>query len=183
MTRILPIRFLLSFLLLLVSGVSFAQLKWQNVDSLFQPLPPSVRVYFTDAKVDSSNFRAFYLIADLKDKSLDFTADTTFKRRFTPAQFYQKNKQPLVVVNCTFFEFVHHSNLNLVVKYGKMIAQNKTTTALKGKDTLKYVHAFNTAIGITKKRNADVAWTFTDSSKNKPYASQWPHHAIVDSNA
>ena len=182
MIRILPIRFLLSFLLLLVSAVSFAQLKWQNVDSLYQPLPPSVHVFFTDDRVDTSNFRAFYLIADLKDKNLNFTTDTTSKRRFTPAQFYEKNKQPLVVVNCTFFEFVHHSNLNLVVKDGKMVAQNKTTTALRGKDTLKYVHTFNSAIGITKKRNADVAWTFTDSSKNKPYASQMPLPAIIDSN-
>ncbi len=179
---ILPIRFFLSFQLLLIGAGSFAQLKWQNVDSLYQPLPPSVHVFFTDDRVDTNNFRAFYLIADLKDKNLDFTTDTTFKRRFTPAQFYEKNKHPLVVVNCTFFEFVHHSNLNLVVNNGKMIAQNKTTTALRGKDTLKYVHAFNSAIGITKKGNADVAWTFTDSSKNKPYASQIPIPAIIDSN-
>ena len=48
-------------------------------------------------------FRAYYLIADLKDKALDFTTDTTYKRRFTPAQFYEKNRLPLVVVNGTFF--------------------------------------------------------------------------------
>jgi hypothetical protein len=176
------LRSLLPVLLLLTGPVSFAQLKWQNVDSLYQPLPPSVHVYFTDDKVDSGNFRAFYLVADLKDKNLDFTTDTTFNRRFTPAQFYQKNNRPLVVVNCTFFEFVHHSNLNLVVRKGKLLAHNRTTLPLKGKDTLKYVHAFNSAIGITKKRTADVAWTFTDSSKNKPYALQWPQQAITDSN-
>jgi hypothetical protein len=179
---ILPIRFLLSFLLLLVSTASFAQLKWQNVDSLYQPLPPSVHVYFTDDRVDTSNFRAFYLIADLKDKNLGFTTDTTSKRRFTPKQFYEKNKQPLVVVNCTFFEFVHHSNLNLVIKKGKILAHNTTTVPLRGKDTLRYAHAFNSAIGITKKRKADVAWTFTDSSKRNSYALQSPQQAIIDSN-
>lgn len=181
--RISCLRTFLFLLFLSASCVSFAQLKWQNVDSLYQPLPSSVHVYFTNDKVDTGNFRAFYLIADLKDKNLDFTTDTTFKRRFTPTQFYEKNHQPLAVVNCTFFEFVHHSNLNLVVKNGKMLAHNRTTTALKGKDTLKYVHAFNAAIGITKNRKADVAWTFTDSSKNKPFALQWPGQFFIDSNA
>jgi exopolysaccharide biosynthesis protein len=180
--RFVFFRSFLSILFLFIGSVSFTQLKWQNVDSLYQPLPPSVHVYFTNDKVDTNKFRAFYLIADLKDKNLDFTTDTTFKRRFTPTQFYEKNNHPLVVVNCTFFEFVHHSNLNLVVKNGRLIAQNKTTAALRGKDTLKYAHTFNSAIGITQKRNADVAWTFTDSSKNKPYASQLPHQAIIDSN-
>jgi len=175
-------RCLFSFAFLLVSTVSLAQLKWQNADSLYQPLPSSVHVYFTDERIDTANFRAFYLIADLKDKNLDFTTDTTLGRRFTPAQFYEKNNQPLAVVNCTFFEFVHNSNLNLVMKNGNMIAYNRGTNPLRGKDTLKYAHIFNSAIGITKKRNADVAWTFTDSSERRPYALQAPQQAIIDSN-
>ena len=179
--RFISFRSVWALVFMLVSSPSLAQLKWQNVDSLYQPLPPSVHVYFTHDKVDTSNFRAYYLIADLKDKKLDFTADTTFERRFTPAQFYEKNQQPLAVVNCTFFEFVHHSNLNLFVMDGKMLARKKTTTARKGKDTLTYAHAFPSAIGITKRRNADVAWTFTDSSKKKPYALQSPQPAIIDS--
>src|SRR5439155_25479589 len=81
----------------------FSQIKWRNVDFLYQPLPSSVHVYFTDEKIDTAAFRAYYLIADLKDKKLAFTVDTTLNRRLTPSKFYEKNNNPLVVVNCTFF--------------------------------------------------------------------------------
>src|SRR5436190_22172021 len=101
-----------------------AQLKWQNVDSLYQPLPSSVHVYFTNEPIDTAPFRAYYLIADIKDKKIDFTADTTLGRRFTPTQFYQKNDQPLVVVNCTFFSFETNQNLNVVIKERKMVGYN-----------------------------------------------------------
>src|SRR3989442_2753459 len=85
---------------------TFAQLKWMNVDSLYQPLPSSVHIYFTDNRIqDTAPFRAFYLIADLKDRRLNFTTDTTYKRRLTPLQFYEKDDKPLVVVNCSFFSF------------------------------------------------------------------------------
>jgi hypothetical protein len=56
---------------ILFSNFIFCQLKWQNVDSLYQPLPSSVHVYFTDSQMDTGLFRAYYLIADLKDKHLD----------------------------------------------------------------------------------------------------------------
>src|SRR5512138_2364861 len=79
------------------------KLKCTNVDSFYQPLPSSVHVYFTNQPIDTAPFRAYYLIADLKDKKLLFDADTTLNRRLTPTEFYQKNQQPLVVVNCTFF--------------------------------------------------------------------------------
>ena len=92
------------FLLLIGFSVS-AQLKWKNVDSLFQPLPPSVHVYFTNDSLDGKPNIAYYVEADLKDKRIDFTADTTLNRRLTPKQFYDKNDKPLLVVNCTFFLF------------------------------------------------------------------------------
>lgn len=95
----------ISFLLLitLFPVLCIAQLKWQNVDSLYQPLPKTVHVFKTTDSIEGKPNIAFYVIADLKDKKLNFTTDTTYKRRFTPAQFYQKNAQPLVVVNGTFF--------------------------------------------------------------------------------
>ena len=102
-------------LLTIISTVLNAQLKWTNVDSLYQPLPSSVHIYFTNEPIDTAPFRAYYLIADLKDKKIDFTADTTLGRRFTPTQFYQRNDQPLVVVNCTFFSFATNQNLNVVI--------------------------------------------------------------------
>ena len=65
------------FVLCFVPIVSFAQIQWQNVDSLYQPLPKSVHVFYTDIPIDTANFRAFYVIADLKDKKLKFTTDAT----------------------------------------------------------------------------------------------------------
>src|SRR5579875_1618153 len=127
------LKILFSFLIVFNSTFSFSQIQWQNVDSLYQPLPKSVHVFYTEQKIDTAPFRAFYVIADLKDKKLDFTADTTYKRRLTPLQFYQKDVEPLVVVNCTFFSFETNQNLNLVVKDGKLVSFNAPE---KGKDSL-----------------------------------------------
>ena len=46
------------------------QLQWRNVDSLYGPLPLSVHVFYTEQKIDTGSFRAFYLKADLKDRRL-----------------------------------------------------------------------------------------------------------------
>ncbi len=64
------------------------------MDSLFGPLPASVHVYRTTSLIDGKPNIAYYLEADLKDKKLDFTVDTTYRRRLTPAGFFEKNKQP-----------------------------------------------------------------------------------------
>lgn len=166
--------------LLFVSFSASAQIKWKNVDSLYQPLPSSVHVYMSNDSLDGKPNIVYYVIADLKDKKLNFTSDTTDGRRFTPTQFYEKNSNPLVVVNCTFFSFQTNKNLNLVIRNGKLIAQNQQSIPLKGRDTLKYVHVFPSAMGISKNREADVAWTFTSNLRN-PHAMQWWMNAIVDS--
>ena len=102
------------------SIVSFGQLKWQNVDSLFQPLPSSVHIYKTTDFLDGKPNIAYYLEADLKDKKLDFTADTTYQRRLTLSQFYKKNNKPLLVVNTTFFSFETNKSLDVVIKDKKL---------------------------------------------------------------
>lgn len=153
-----------------------AQIQWKNVDSLYQPLPNSVHVFFTDQSFDTSPFRAFYVVADLKNKKLDFTTDTTFKRRLTPTQFYERNDQPLVVVNGTFFSFETNQNLNTVIKGGQVVAYNFKEKG-KGKDSLQYFDSYKSAIGISKKRKADVAWIKTDSTKRFAEASQLPVNA------
>jgi exopolysaccharide biosynthesis protein len=158
-----------------------AQIKWKNVDSVYEPLPKSIHVYFTDDPIDTGTFRAFYLVADLKSKKLDFTTDTTSKRRLTPFQFYEKNARPLVVANGTFFSFETNRNLNLVMKDGKLLSYNVHSIAGRGKDTLTYKHVFGSAIGITKRRKADVAWLYTDSSQSYPLASQHALKYIKDS--
>jgi hypothetical protein len=159
-----------SFLLLVFQVFAFSvfsQIKWTNVDSLYQPLPSSVHIYFTNSPVDTGLFRAFYLIADLKDKKLDFTADTARDRRLTPSKFYERNEKALLVVNCTFFSFETNRSLNAVIKDGELVAYNQHSIAGKGKDTLTYRHPFGSAIGISKKRQADVSWLYTDSSAKR----------------
>ena len=102
-------------------------------------------------------------------------------RRLTPDQFYEKNGQPFVVVNTTFFSFATNQNLNVVVKNGKLVSYNVHSIPGRGKDTLTYRHTLGSAIGITKNRTADVAWLFTDSSKKRGFALQQPVKPTRDS--
>jgi exopolysaccharide biosynthesis protein len=131
--------------------------------------------------LDGKPFRAYYAIADIKEKKLQFTADTTHKRRMTPTQFYAKNVQPLLVVNTTFFSFTTNKNLNTVIKNGQLVGFNVHSLPMKGKDTFRYRHPFGSAIGISKKREADIAWLLTDSAKAFAYATQVPLAAGRDS--
>ncbi|MBK6990747.1 MAG: phosphodiester glycosidase family protein [Chitinophagaceae bacterium] len=160
---------------------SFAQLKWQNVDAEFQPLPASVHVYKTTDMLDGKPNIAYYVEAILKDKKLDFTVDTTYQRRLSPSQFYEKNDKPILVVNTTFFSFTTNQNLNVVIKDNKLLGYNIHTINGRWKDTFTYRHPFGSAIGISKKREADVAWLYTDSTKRFSSALQLPNLAIKDS--
>lgn len=159
-------------LYIITAPFCLAQVKWTNVDSLFGSLPSTVHVFTTTDAIDVKPNIAYYVIADLKDRKLNFTTDTTYQRRFTPQQFYEKNQQPLLVVNGTFFDFATNRNLNAVIKEGKLVSYNVHSTALKGRDTLLYMHTFRLAIGISKKRKADVAWLYTDSSARYAKAFQ-----------
>lgn len=163
------------------SITSIAQVKWVNVDSAFGPLPSGLQVFRTNDSLDGKPFVAYYVKAKLKDKSLDFTTDTTLERRLTPLQFFDRNDKPIVVVNCTFFNFDKNQNLNVVVKEGKLVGYNIHSLPMKGKDTFQYRHAFGSALGISKKRTADVAWLYTDSSFKQPYSFQYPIKTIKDS--
>lgn len=172
--------FIFIFLLPFVINSS-AQLRWQNVDSLYQPLPSSVHVYFTDTPIDTGKFRAYYLIADLKDKKLEFTVDTARDRRLTPSKFYERNDKPLAVVNCTFFSYETNRSLNVVIKKGNIVCYNNFSIPLKGKDTLLYAHPIGSAFGINKKRNPDVAWIYSDSARRYCYSSVYPQILVKDS--
>jgi len=159
------------------TGFCRAQLRWTNVDADFQPLPPSVHVYKTTDSLDGKPNIAYYISADINDKNLFFTVDTTLDRRLTPSQFYKRNQKPLVVVNTTFFSFQTNQNLNTVIQEGKVVAHNKPVAG-RGKDTLMYHYTFNSVLGISKKRKADIAWIFSDSSNKKVYASQYPFRSF-----
>ncbi len=168
-------------LILLLAEQAAAQLKWTSMDSAFTGLPASVAVYRSTDTVNGRPSIAWCVIADLKDKRLDFTTDTAFGRRLTPRQFYEKNGQPLLVVNCTFFSFATSQNLNLVMRKGRLLTYNLHDLAGKGKDTLTYRHPLGSAIGISRKRKADIAWVYADTSRRNAYALQQPLEAGRDS--
>lgn len=159
--------------LALTLAVKAQKIQWQNVDSLFGPLPASVHVYQTTTPLEKGKANlAYYVIADLKDPALSFATDTTEGRRLTPAGFYAKNQQPVVVVNGTFFSFETNRNLNLVIKDGKVVAHNIGSVYDKRDEVYYYVT--RSAIGIDKEGNADVAWIYSDSAKAQAYAVQFP---------
>lgn len=164
--------FFVPFLFLLYFHHANSQVRWTLVDSLYQPLPAGVHVYRTDDPVDGKPNKAYYVSAVLSDRSLLFLADTTYNRRLTPLGFYQKNQQPLLVVNTSFFSFSTHQNLNLVINNGKTLAYHVHSIAGKGSDTLTWRHPMGSAIGIYKNRTADVSWQFTDSTARFPQAVQ-----------
>ena len=169
------------FILLFLSNASIAQYHWQNVDSLYQPLPKGFHVFVTHDSIEGKPNIAFYVSADLKEKSLNFTTQVGNGKRLTPSQYFEQEQHPLLVMNCTFFEFVHNSNQNAVIKDGKLEAYQVHTINGRGKDTFTYRHPFGSAIGIFKNRKADVAWLYTDSSESNAYASQTIISPVKDS--
>ncbi len=176
------VKFLFSCCVLFVTQAAFAQLQWVNMNDGFGSLPTSIQVFKSTTVMDDGKPNiTWYVIADLKDKKLSFTVDTTLNRRLTPQQYYEKNNQALVVLNTTFFSFATHQNLNTVIKNGKLLGYNVHTLAGKGNDTLTYRHPFTSAIGISKKGKADVAWLYTDSTLKNAYASQQPVPSFKDS--
>jgi len=172
--------FVLLLFFFIVSAVT-AQQKWINVDTAFQPLPNNFHVFKCTDSLDGKPFIAYYAEAKLKDQQLDFTADTVKDSRITPVKFYERNKQPLLVVNCTFFSYATNRSLNVVVKEGKMVAFNTHTIPMKGKDTFQYKHPLGSAIGISKKRKADVAWLYADSSLKRAIAFETKPYLLQDS--
>ncbi len=172
---------LLVSLFLFTSITTAAQVKWINVDADFGTLPTGFHVYKTTDSLDGKPFIAYYAEAELKNKKLKFIADTTYKRRLTPQQFFEKNEQPLLVVNTTFFSFATNQNLNLVIKDGKLVSYNVHTIAGRGKDTLTYRHPLGSAIGINKKRKVDVAWTYADTILKKAIAFETKPLLLHDS--
>jgi len=155
----------------LLSGhFSQGQLHWTRVDSLFGPLPYSLHVYCTNDSLEGSPFIAYYASVRMSDKELAFTAKADNQKRFTPTQFYQQEKAPLLIVNCTFFSIESGRNLSVVVRDGKMVAFNVPSLKGVGKDSGLYYYPTRSAIGINRKRKVDIAWIFTDSSRRWPYA-------------
>ncbi|MEP7079416.1 MAG: phosphodiester glycosidase family protein [Ginsengibacter sp.] len=173
---------LILFILLIGTiQISTAQYQWQNIDSSYTPLPKDFHVYKSIDSVDGKQNVMYYAVAPLQDKQLIFSVDTSKNRRLTPKEFYKKNGQPLLVVNGSFFSYKFNSNLNAVVKDGKLVSFNEFNIPGKRSDTLTWYHPFFGAFGISKNRKADIAWVYADSSDNYLMASQLPMQAIHDS--
>jgi len=147
-----------------------AQSHWKNVDSIYKPLPSSMHVYRWADSLNGAPFIAYYVSAQLKDRHLIFSDQVTDNKRFTPSQFYQLEQFPLLVVNCTYFSFETNQNISMVMKDGKLVAYSVTALKGQGEDSMLYYYPTRGAIGIDRKRRADVAWTFTDTTHRWPYA-------------
>ena len=156
----------------LIAPFCFSQLNWIKVDSLYGDLPSSMHVYKTTGPIDGKANIAYYAIADLNDRSLDFTAEGKDRVRLTPSQYYQQHQSPLLVVNCTFFNTKTGDNLNAVIIDSQPVAFNIESVRGDGKDSINNYRIFKSAIGINSKRKADVAWLKTDSLKKEIKATQ-----------
>ena len=154
------------------SGVYTNSPKWQwtIVDSAFGPLPASMHVFRTEDSLNGRPQIAYYVSAVLKDESLLFTTQIGYGKRLKPVEYYQQEQDPLLVINTAFFSFKTNGNLNVVVKDGKMVAWNQPSRRHKANDSLTYTYTTRSAMGISRKRKADIAWVYTDSTQPFPYA-------------
>jgi exopolysaccharide biosynthesis protein len=168
------------FVITLIPAFGLAQVRWTNMDTLYN-LPKRMHVYRTTDSLNGKPNIAWYAEIDLQNRNLELVADTAHRRRLTPRQFYEKNNKPALVVNSTFFSFATNQNLNLVIRHGKMVGYNIHTQAGRGADTLLYFHPTPAAIGISKKRKADIAWVYADTVLKYPVAMQADPVLIKDS--
>lgn len=170
MRNLIALQLLLFTFLVPILGI--AQFNWVNMDTGYGAMPAGAALFYTNDSLDGKPNKAFYCKVPIQHKGFVFSTQVGGGKRFTPSEYYQQNDQPFLVVNTTFFEFVHNSNLNAVVQDGRLMAYNVHSLPGKGKDTFTYRHAFAGAIGISKNRKADIAWLYTDSSRKFPLASQ-----------
>ena len=132
----------------------------------------SFHLFFSDDPIKGKPNRAFYAVSDLNDKTIEYTVDTAVNRGLTPFIYFERNSHPLLVVNNTFFSLATRANLNVIVKNDKLLAFN--VPAVFDKTDSLWHSISRSAIGIRKNRQADVAWLFTDSVRNKVWELKEP---------
>jgi exopolysaccharide biosynthesis protein len=106
----------------------------------------------------------------LKDRKLEFTTQGLYGVRIKPSAYYTQEKNPLLIVNGTFFNLQTNQNLNLIIQKKKLLSYNVTSLKGPGADSTENYYVTRSALGINKKRRADVAWAFTDSNMSWVYA-------------
>ena len=162
---------LLAFGVILPTLFPLAQMHWKKADSSFGNLPNSIHVYICTDSLDGAPFLAYYVSVKLKDKDLSFGVQSGNGLAYTPTQFFQQqDSAPWLIVNGPFFNYDNNNLLSLTIRNGKMIS--RSVVSLKGtdEDSGLYYYPTRSAIGIDRKRKADVAWIFTDSIRHKAYA-------------
>lgn len=142
-------------------------MQWKNVSSSYALETPYIQAYESVGTLHDSAFRAFYVVIDTKHPQIKIGTDTTLYRRKTPTEFFERLQHPTIVMNASFFEFKNNTNLNLTINRGQLLSLNKQDLEGRGKDTLTYTHVLSSALGMTKKGNLEVVYTYTDSNSNK----------------
>ena len=165
-----------------------AKAQWKEVSGTFGITNKSIQVFEWQGTYHDSAFKAYYVQIDTKDKKININTDTTLYRRLTPMQYFDRLNKPAVVVNASFFEFKNNTNLNVIVKDGKIVSYNVNSMLNKGKDTFTYTHVLASAIGMRNtgllhKKSLDIAYTYTDSSLTNVYFQTTPLAPFKDSNA
>ena len=165
----------------LFPNLGHSQLQWINQSEPFGLTSPAIQVFKSSGSMDGSPFIAYYASIDVKKLKGTISVDTSRGRRLTPSGFFQKNNAPLVVMNCSFFEFKQNRNVNLVVQNGKMVGFDTMPVSRKGKDTMTYAHHFGSAFGWTRSGKMDIVYTYNDSSMRYPLYRQNVIAPIIDS--
>jgi len=166
---------------LLASSMLNGQTNWKDVSNDFGKLPASINVLKSDELLDGSPSIMYIATIKAKDHAKQFFVDTASRRRLTPSQYFNRNDQPAVVVNCSFFEFVQNRNVNLIVQNNKMVGYDTPAVSRKGKDTMTYVHTLGSAFGIFKNGKMDIAFNYNDSGMAVPLVLQSVYTPMVDS--
>jgi exopolysaccharide biosynthesis protein len=171
------------FLLTAWHSLNAQKIAWKNVSKEFGISTNTIQVFTsTSLTLNDSVFKAFYVVVDTKNQQFKMGVDTTLYRRLTPSSFFDRLNQPIVVMNASFFEFKNNTNLNVLVNEGHLLALNKQVIEGKGKDGLVYTHVLASAIGMNKKGNMNVAYTYTDSNNNNILYQETPMQPIKDEN-
>ncbi|MGE7774466.1 phosphodiester glycosidase family protein [Chitinophaga sp. NPDC101104] len=161
----------LLLILTMLPAAAMAQLRWQPSAAHNEGLPEGARVYQTTDSVSGRPFRAFYLEIDPRAKDLRLSVEAFPGKRYTPVQYDSiLGPTALAIMNTTFFSFKDNSNLNIVVKKGKVFAVNPQPAA--GASPKRYVT--RGAFGINRKGEPDIAWVYNVGKKKTPYAYNAP---------
>jgi hypothetical protein len=162
--------FILFYLIKLGGEEASAQMHWKRVDSLYGPLPTSIHIFRSEDTLEGHPLIAYYADVFLKDNDIFFTTRGETDTSYTPSKFYQLEKFPILLVNCSFFSAQNYQNLSLLIKKGRMLSQNVVSLRGTGDDSLLYYYPTRSAFGLDKKRRPDIAWIFNDSTHRRLYA-------------